>query len=359
MNRINRKANEQLMDAIGNVDDQYIREYMETQSSTQNLNRIQATGHQHPRKLKFTIILAAAMILLFGTVSLAAVFAIGHFHENSMHEQEAVLKNFNSIESSYALPIGGTQECNGVKGTLNSVLLEDHYLVFSYSFDWSGLDEAQNGSFHTWFLPWFFYIESDDTVICKSEYTQDLHTQIYDDDTEDEFSETYLYCIDLGDIVGKSLIGREMAVRLLYREDGEGFINTFTPETCFTDREWHIGKTYQFAGHKLTLDSVRESALYVTLFVDCDIMGHAEDEYQFILSDEFGNDYTVYPYETANTNSYWFTKPETVGTQLTLKIICSHLTADKYGNITDDSYDVLYEIPIELNPSFWESFRTK
>lgn len=357
MNKTSRKANEQLMDMIGNVKEQYIQEYMDAQNMEMR-NKIQSfrmSGNAgRPGRLKLTLILAALLILLFGTVSIAAVFAVGHFHTNNVHEMETVLKNFAGIESTYALPIGGVQECDGVQGTLNSVLLEDHYLLFSYTFDWSRLEEAQNGSFHTWFLPWFFYIEEGDTVICRSEYTRDLHTQIYLDDPENEFSETYLYCIDLDDLEGQSLIGKELTVQLLYAEDGEGFTNTFTPETCFTDREWQIDKTYEFEGHRITLDSLRESALYITLVIDCDDIGRTGDEYQFILSDELGNDYSVYSNDAGDTDSYWFTKPETVGTQLTLKIIHSNLSHDIYGVITDDSYDVLYEIPIELSTSFWE-----
>ncbi|MCM1215362.1 MAG: hypothetical protein NC331_16415 [Lachnospiraceae bacterium] len=352
---MNRKANEQLMDAIGSVEEQYIREYMEAQHKAQGSTISERAGR--PGKLRLTILLAALMIMLLGTVSIATVFEMGHFHANDLREQEVLLKNFDSIAATYAFPVGGLQECDGVKGTLNSVLVEDHHLVFSYTFDWSGLEEAQNGSFHTWFLPWFFYIKSGDTVICQSEYTMDLHTQTYPGDPEDEFSETFLYCIDLNDTEGQSLVGEELTVQLLYAEDGDGFTYTFTPETCFTDREWRIYKTYKFEEHQITLERLRESALYITLFIDCEDIGHAEDEYQFILSDELGNDYTVFPYEAEGTEGYWFTKPETVGSRLTLKIIRSNLASDSYGAITDDSYDVLYEIPIELKTSFWEKFR--
>lgn len=352
MNRTNRKATEQLMNAIGTVDEQYIREYMDAQAGIQGLRISQKAGR--PGKLRLTLVLAAIMVMLLGTVSAAAVSAIGHFLTNRAHEEEAILKNFGELKTAYALPIGETQECDGVKGTLNSILLEDHCLVFNYTFDWSGLEEARDGSFHTWFLPWFFYIEENGTVICQSEYTKDLHTQIYSIESNGDFSDTYLYCIDLSDTEGQGLVGKELTLRLLYSEDGEGFINTFTPETCFTDREWHIDKTYEFEGHKITLDSIRESALYVTLFVDCDAIGHSEDEYQFVLSDELGNDYNVFPYEDEDTNGYWFTKPESVGTQLTLKIVRSRMTSDLQGHITDDRYDVLLEIPVEFNSSFWD-----
>lgn len=49
-----------------------------------------------------------------------------------------------------------------------------------------------------------------------------------------------------------------------------------------------------------------------------------------------------------DADGYWFVKPEAMGTQLTLKVIHSGLVSDPQGNITDDSYEVLYEIPIEL-----------
>lgn len=346
MSIANRKAEEQLMDAIGNVDEQYIREYIEFQNRTPNTGKAVNTGRSGRARL--TVALAAIMVLLFGSISFAAVSAIGHFLTNLTHEREAILKNFSEIEASYALPVGGTQECNGVKGTLNSAVLEDHYLLLNYTFDWSGLEEAQDGSFHTWFLPWFFYISEGDTVICKSEYTQGLHTQAYPVTAENDFSQTHLYCIDLGDIEGQSLVGRELTVRLLYAADGDGFVYTFTPESCFTDKEWNVGKTYRFGENEIILESVRESALYVTLFIDCDTIGRTTDEFQFILSDELGNDYTVYPYENNDINGYWFTKPEVMGKQLNLKVIHSRLVSDSVGRIIDDSYDVLYEIPVEL-----------
>ena len=37
--------------------------------------------------------------------------------------------------------------------------------------------------------------------------------------------------------------------------------------------------------------------------------------------------------------------------RLTLKVIRSKMETDPYGEIIDDSYEVLYEIPIELKGS--------
>ncbi len=329
---------EQLMTAIGEIDEKYISEY---------LNKCAHPTRSHRAGIRHTFILAAAMAALLGTVSIAAVPMIGHFLANYAHEQERILKNFDEIESEYAVSIGDTQDCNGVTGTLNSAILEDHYLLLSYTFDWSGLEEAQDGSFHTWYLPWFFYITEGNNVICHSAYTNGLHTQIYPENDKNDFTGTYLYCIDLDNIPGESLIGRELTAQLLYSGNGDGFISTFTPQSCFTDRNWSINKDYQFESHELRLKEVRESALYVTLFLDCATIGHAGDEYQFVLSDELNHDYSVYSY--GDDDSYWFIKPESTGAQLTLKIVRSHLQTDTVGQIIEDSYEVLYEIPIELN----------
>ena len=146
-------------------------------------------------------------------------------------------------------------------------------------------------------------------------------------------------------------MGKELTVRLLYEQGGKGFTNTFTPTSCFTDRSWNIGKTYSFGEHRISLERIEESALYVTLFIDCSTIGHNEDEYRFVLSDELGNDYTAYPNRDNDTYGYWFIKPEEVGARLTLKIIHSKMETDPYGGIIDDSYEVLYEIPIELKDS--------
>lgn len=336
------KMNEQLLNIIGNVDEKYIQEYIDAQAKT----------HKSPRlRMRFSVPLAAAMVLLIGTVSLAAVPTVGHFLANLANGNRVIMQNFDDIEAAYAVRIDDTQECNGVVGTLNTAVVEDHRILLRYTFDWSGLEEAKDGSFHSYFLPWFFYITEGNTVVCQSEYMDGLYVEVYDDDSAEETKATYLYCIDLSAVEGQDLIGKELTVRLLYAQGGEGFTSTFTPTSCFTDRGWNIGKTYSFGDHRISLDRVEESALYVTLFIDCSTIGHNEDDYRFVLSDELGNDYTSYPNRDDDTYGYRFIKPEEVGARLTLKVIRSNMETDPYGGIIDDSYEVLYEIPIELKDS--------
>lgn len=333
------KINEQLLNIMGSVDEEYIQEYIDAQTNTHKSRRT---------RMRFSVALAAAMVLLLGTVSLAAVPAIGHFLANLANANRIVIQNFDDIEAVYAVRIDDTQECNGVVGTLHNAVVEDHRILLHYTFDWSGLEEAGDGSFHSYFLPWFFYIKEGDTVLCQSEYMEGLYVESYDiDDTK----VTYLYCIDLNDVEGQDLMGKELTIQLLYEQDGEGFTSTFTPTSCFTDRSWDIGKTYSFDEHSISLVRIEESALYVTLFIDCSTIGHNEDDYRFVLSDELGNDYIAYPNRDDDTYGYWFIKPEKVGTQLTLKVIRSNMETDPYGAIIDDSYEVLYEIPIELKNS--------
>lgn len=342
----NDRGKEALLDIMGDVEEAYVREYLDAS--------LHSRGRRRP-KIRFTIALAAALGMLLGMVSLAAVPSIGHFLDNLIHEQDVVVQNFDKIASEYALSIGDTLECDGIVGTLNSAILEENHLLLSYTFNWSGLEEAGDGSFHTYFLPWFFYITEGNHVICQSEYTKNLHTQNYPDDAgEDPMEMTLLYCIDLEGVKGQDLVGKELNVRLLYAKEGKGFSSSFTPESCFPGREWKIDRTYEFGEHRIRLDSVRESALYVTLFLDCADIGHKDDEYAFLLSDELGNDYTVYPDEDNAANGYWFTKPEAMDGRLILKVIRGRLESDSYGLPVNDSYEVLYEIPIELESSFWE-----
>ena len=333
------KVNEQLLNIIGRVDEEYIQEYIDAQTKTRKTQRT---------RMRFSVALAAAMVLLLGTVSVAAVPMIGHFLANLANADRIVMQNFADIEAAYAVRIDDTQECKGVVGTLNNAVVEDHRLLLCYTFDWSGLEEAKDGSFHTYYLPWFFYITEGNTVLCQSEYIEGLYVEGYNDDTTEETKATYLYCIDLSGVEGRDLIGKELTVRLLYEQGGEGFTSTFTPTSCFTDRSWNIGKTYSFGEHRISLEQVEESALYVTLFIDCSTIGHNEDEYRFVLSDELCNDYTAYPNRDNDTYGYWFIKPEDVGAGMTLKVIRSKMETDPYGEIIDDSYEVLYEIPIEL-----------
>ena len=336
------KVNEQLLNIIGSVDEEYIQEYIDAQTKTRKTQRT---------RMRFSVALAAAMVLLLGTVSVAAVPMIGHFLANLANANRIVIQNFDDIEAVYAVRIDDTQECNGVVGTLNNAVVEDHRILLCYTFDWSGLEEAKDGSFHTYYLPWFFYITEGNTVLCQSEYAEGLYVEGYNDDTTEETKATYLYCIDLSGVEGRNLIGKELTIRLLYEQGGEGFTSTFTPTSCFTDRSWNIGKTYSFGENRISLERIEESALYVTLFIDCSTIGHNGDEYQFVLSDDLGNDYTAYPNRDNDTYGYWFIKPEDVGAGMTLKVIRSKMETDPYGEIIDDSYEVLYEIPIELKNS--------
>jgi len=345
---MNKNAKEQLLDTIGTVDECYIQEYLDAQSKTIRPRRM---------KMRLTAIPAAAMIILLGTVSLAAALpAIGHFLADFKSEQQAVIQNFDDIEAEYAVRIDDTQECGGVAGTLNSAVLEADHLLLSYTFNWECLKEAEDGSFHTNFLPWFFYIMEDNSIICRSEYTKGLHTQIYADSADRNPAEmTLIYCIDLKNVDGRNLVGKELTVRLLYAQNGEGFSSTFTPETYFSGRSWNIGRTYKFDGHTIRLDRVQESAMYIALFIDCPTIGHPGDDYSFVLSDELGSHYTAYPNGNNTAGGFWFTKPVNMGSQLTLKVIRSGMESDLSGIITDDSYEVLYEIPIELNNSFLDA----
>lgn len=342
---MNRKANEQLLDIIGDADERYLQEYLDEQKKARRPGSL---------RKRLVLPLAAALLLLFGTVSLAAIPAIGSFLENFRSEQRAVMRNLEEIEAKYAVRIDDTQECDGVIATLNSAVLEDHYLLLNYTFNWSGLEEAADGSFHTYYLPWFFSITEGENIISHSEYTKGLHTSpVYPEDADGDSPEaTHIYCIDLENGDGNTLIGKELTVRLLYSQDGPGFVSTFTPKTCFTGKSWDIGKTYDFDGHKITLNRLRESALYLTLFIDCTDIGHNEDEYSFVLSDELGNDYTTYPNEDHDQEGYWFIKPKTLGNRLTLKVIRRGRKPGLYGEISDGSYEVLYEIPVELKTSF-------
>lgn len=77
------KANEQLLVMMGDVDERYIQEYIDT-----------ITKMPRPRRMKMqlAVILAAVMIMLLGTVSLAAAIpAIGHFLENIRSEQRIII----------------------------------------------------------------------------------------------------------------------------------------------------------------------------------------------------------------------------------------------------------------------------
>ena len=98
---MSREANEQLLDQMGAIRESYIREYIEARSKTRRKKSL---------KMRFTIPLAAAMAILFGTVSLAAIPIIGNFLANFRAEQRAVIENFDAIEAEYAVPKGDTQE---------------------------------------------------------------------------------------------------------------------------------------------------------------------------------------------------------------------------------------------------------
>lgn len=341
---MSRKETEQLLSMIGDIDECYITEYLDAQ---QNLR----TGKHRWifEKARFSAAAAAVVLVLLGTFSIGAAVLL-----KMSNEFQAVVQNFDEIEAEYAVHLNDVQEHNHVTGTLNSAILEENYLLLSYTFDYSKHEEAPNG-FHTYFLPWYFYITEGDNVICKGENPDGMHTELYyNADTEENFvadqKQTIIYTIPLNGADGKKLTGKELTVRLLYSEDVEdGFTSTFTPEVCFGDKSWNIGETFEFEDHNIVLNEVRESALYVTLMIDCATIGHDGDKYTFVLSDEEGNNFSVYPYEDNDKNGYWFTKPENMSGRLTLKIVRPMEPEHSDGQTEELLYETVYEIPIKLD----------
>lgn len=345
---MSRKANEALLDAIGAVDERYIQEYVEMQEQKKKRRK-------QWYRMPFAAVAAIVAAAFLGTAGVAAfVPMIGSFRESRENDSRAVIRNFDEIEKAYAVQIGDVQKCCGVTATLNSAIVEDHHLLLRYTFDWSELEEARDGSFHTWFLPWFFYIAEGENVICSSEYTKELHTQNYLAEDGDNFTRmTLLYNIELENIKGEDLLGKELTVRLLYAEGGEGFCSTFVPKDCYADRYWEIQKKYKFGEDEIVLKGVQETALYVVLFIE-----HNTD-YTFVLADEQGKNYTLYPYDDNKTDGYWFVKPENAGGGLILKVV-RRLQADAAGELAGDGFEVVYEIPIRFKESFfsWFSYNT-
>ena len=94
------KMNEHLLNIMGSVDEEYIQEYIDAQAKTHKSRRT---------KMRFSVALAAAMVLLLGTISLAAAPVIGHFLANRANANRIVIQNFGDIEVAYAVSIDDTQ----------------------------------------------------------------------------------------------------------------------------------------------------------------------------------------------------------------------------------------------------------
>ena len=95
------KMNEQLLNIMGSVDEKYIQEYIDARAKTHKSKRT---------RMRFSLPLVAAMVLIIGTVSLAAVPAIGHFLTNLTNANRIVMQNFDDIEAVYSVRIDDTQE---------------------------------------------------------------------------------------------------------------------------------------------------------------------------------------------------------------------------------------------------------
>lgn len=338
---------ELLLQTIGEIDQQYIQEY--TDSVQQSRPR---------RRIRFVATLAAVVAILAGSLSIAAAFdvdmigEIGHYFTAWSIGHDVAIQNYREIQSKCGVDIYDEQTCGGVTATLNTAVLEEHQLVLAYDFNWSGLEYAQDGSFHTYFLPWKFEILADNEVICTSDNTEGLHTQteyFHYDEAANLIGANIFYTLDLPSaITGKELTGKLLTVRLLYSDDS-GFSSSFTPTAYFQGQTWQLDAEATVGNATIHVTQVKESSLYLTLLMDCKNV--EENQLSFLLSDESGIDYDIYVNDTSAENEYWFVKPPELGQHLTLKVVRNQIQTDELGEIIDDSYEVVCELPLDLSTS--------
>lgn len=352
------KANEALLRAIGGIDESYIREYIQAQ-----------TGERHHtrRGIRWIALVAAVLALLLSCVAVAAAVSpmFGNLLEVRSREKDITVRLFDEIEAEYACQIGETQTCDGIVGTINSIIVQDHHLLVSCTFDWRNHPEYRDrGTWHSYFLPYSCYLLEEDKVLSGNEEMDGFHVTTYlPEGDEDMGHETVLYTIDLKEVDGQSLLGRKLTLRLVYGDHGEvspenaGFSADFTPEKCLSERVWAINRTWQVAGSTVTVKEVQETALHVTLFIDSPDIGHTGDRYRYMLCDENGTAFEVStPYDDYDTEGWWFIKPENMGKKLTLQVVELHENWED-NELVEATYDVVCEIPLELKRSLLERLK--
>lgn len=369
------KNAEFLMEEMSYLRDEYIKDYLESSSlgAGAAVNRRGLFGQRKrnrraaEKRSWWSSIPKAASIALIaalcggGVGVLAAVYPeIGHYFSGLNNEFATVIEDYNTVAQEYGVAVGDTSEKGNIRATLNEVILEENDMVLSYTYEL--VDAAQSsygaGIVQTSDMPWDMYFIVEDEVILHAD-SEAMHTQLYFPEEETGNSTTILYTVDLGEYTGKDLAGKEITVYFSYQrtfDEGmeQGFVASFTPKDYFEKQIWPVDMSYTFEGHEITINRVEATALYVTVFMDCDTFEELEDTYTFLLADERGDIYQLYPYRDNSVQGYWFTKPADLGNQFTLQIIENHTRTDLQGQVLEDSYDIIYEIPIELKASLWQ-----
>lgn len=343
---MSRENAEKLLNEMGCIEEAYVRDYLEHTADCRRAARI-------PKNVAAAVLALAIFIVGSGTVYAAATI-IRHYFSGIENEGRAVVKNYSEIAEEYGVTVGQSKQYGKLEAVCREVVAGEEELLLQMTYTLTDPAEATygDGRITPADLPFRIYVFEGEKLLLSAE-SGDIYTELLGE-SEDGSSWTILYDVNAAEGT-EQLVGKELTVCLAYSVDADGdtvdasnaksagFVYTFLVPDYYGEHTWKLNQSYRYDGHEIALHSVREKALYLVLDIECDT------DYTFLLCDDAENIYRVYPYRDNDANGYWFVKPPVMGKKLTLQVIDNRSVYSEQGEVLSDEYEVLYEIPIELD----------
>jgi hypothetical protein len=250
----------------------------------------------------------------------------GHYNEESL--------------DTYKVQVNQSQSLDGLKMTVNEVVLESDRLIVQCNFKHENVNENDD-IVQTYEWPFCFKLKSSEEILLDTQNSDDIITAAYD---SNHAIQELIFSINLQSIDDVSkLLNHNLEMTFYYNNgtlNGQGYTFQFTPTKIYQEEAWDINDTYHVNSYgSFTINKIVKEALYLDFQLTSNLQSSEKDEFNFKLVDEEGNEYLqMRKYD----KDLWFVRPNNLNQKLFMEVML--IKFDENGVGTEQMIDK-YPIP--------------
>lgn len=304
---------ERLLEIIGMADDDMVARSAVRAGSSDSRGR-----RKYGRFLSPKTAIAASLLVVLG-ISLSRMAPVKAAVDSIGEWVQQLTSNYNRGGlDSYKIAVNQSQSVDGVRMTVNEVVLEDGGITAKCSFSHDGARGDDFVQTREW--PFCAKVVQNGKVLAQTENSDNMITGAYQ---ENDGGISVLYTVDLKDAADLStLVGKETTLSFYYDRGslvGKSYDFHFVPRKVYRDVSYDWEKTFSVDPYgSFTVETVTQRAFYTEIEIRESLKRHADEEFQFSLEDRSGNEYEQIR-RTAG-GEHFFVTPGAAGQELYLQL---------------------------------------
>lgn len=318
----------QLMEALGNIDDEMIE-------------RANQKIAVKPNKIKGHYLLVKAACLILGCMLIYKIPIVNATANNIITGVQKITGHYNEESlDTYKVRVNQSQSLDGLRMTVNEVVLESDRLIVQCNFRHENVD-IKDDTVQTNEWPFCFKLKNSNETLLDTKSPDDIITAAYD---SDHACQELIFTINLQGINDVSKLLKHNLEMTFYYDNGalkgQGYTFNFTPTKIYQVKSHDLNDTYQVKSYgKFSIKKIVKEALYLDFKLTNNLKSSENDEFDFKLVDEEGNEYLqMRKYD----KDILFVRPNNLNQKLFMEVML--IKFDKNGVGTEQMIDK-YSIP--------------